>query len=81
MWINIFIFQFPVGGRLGGHGVLALGPVDMEKDIEKGALSNMLVMVVHDVLEVIRTKVHVVLEDIVQDQVIIVGFLPLALEI
>ena len=37
----------------------------MEKDIEKGALSNMLVMVVHDVLEVIRTKVHVVLEDIV----------------
>ena len=59
MRLNIFIFQFPVGGRLGGHGVLALGPVDMEKDIEGGELSNMLKMVVHDVMEVVEPKVHV----------------------
>ena len=69
MWINIFTFQFPVGGRLGRHGPLALSPVDMEKNIEKGELSNLLDMVAHDVMEVKRTKVHVVLEDIVQDQV------------
>ena len=59
MWINIFIFQFPVGGPLGGHGPLALGPVDMEKEIDQGELSNMLNMVVHDVLEVVVPKVHV----------------------
>ena len=60
MWINIFIFQNPVGGRLGRHGPLALGPVDpMEKDINPGELYNMLNMVAHDVMEVVEPKVHV----------------------
>ena len=66
MWISIFIFQFPVGGRLGGHGPLALSPVDMEgKELEEGELSNMLDMVAHDVLEVVVPKFHV-LKQIVQ---------------
>ena len=60
MWINIFIFQFPVGGRLGGAGPLALGPVDMELDIEIGERSNMLEMVADNVMEVVGPKVHVV---------------------
>ena len=60
MQINIFIFQFPVGGRLGGHGPLALGPVDMEKDIRGGESSNMLDMAADDVMEVVLPKVHVV---------------------
>ena len=59
MWINIFIFQFPVSGRLGRHGPLALSLVDMENDIEKGELSNVLDMVAHNVLEVVGQKVHV----------------------
>ena len=60
MWINIFILQNPVGGRLGGRGPLALGPVDpMEKDINRGELYNMLNMVAHDVMEVVEPKVHV----------------------
>ena len=59
MWINISIFQFPVSGRLGRHGPLALGLVDMENDIEKGELSNLLDMVAHNVMEKIRPKVHV----------------------
>ena len=65
MWISIFIFQFPVGGHLGGHGPLALGPVDMEKNIEGGELPNMLDMVAHDVQEVVLPKFHV-LKGIVQ---------------
>ena len=60
MWINIFIFQFPVGGRLGGHGPLALGRVDMEKGIRGGESSNMLDMAADDVMEVVLPKVHVV---------------------
>ena len=55
----MFIFQFPVSGRLGRHGPLALGLVDMEKDIEKGELSNMLDMVADNVMEVVQMKVHV----------------------
>ena len=66
MWINTSIFQFIVSGHLGGHGPLALGPVDLVWNIEEGELSNMLDMVVHDVLEVDWTKFHVWLEDIVQ---------------
>ena len=66
MWINIFIFKFPVGGRLGGHGVLALAPVDMEKDIEGGELSKVLDMVAHNVMERVVSKVRVLKEDIVQ---------------
>ena len=60
MWINIFIFQGPVGGRLGGHGPLALGPVDMEKGIRGGESSNMLDTAADDVMEVVLPKVHVV---------------------
>ena len=59
MWINNFIFQDPVGGLVGGHGTLALHPVDMEKDIEGGELSKVLDMVAHDVMEVVEPKVHV----------------------
>ena len=59
MLIIIFIFQILVGGHLGGPGPLALGPVDMVKDIEVGVLSNMLDMVAHNVLEVVGQKVHV----------------------
>ena len=59
MWINIFIFQFPVGGHLGGPGPLALGPVDMVKALEVGELSNMLDMVAQNVLEVKGQKSYV----------------------
>ena len=60
MWINTSIFQFIVSGHLGRDGPLALGPVDMEKEIDQGELSNMLNMVAHNVLEVVVPKVHVV---------------------
>ena len=59
MLIIIFIFQFPVVGHLGGPGPLALGPVDMVKDIEVGELSNKLDMVADDAMEVVGQKVHV----------------------
>ena len=45
------IFQFTVSGRLGVDGLLVLSPVDMELNIEVGELSDMLDMVVGDVME------------------------------
>ena len=45
---------------LGGDGPLALGPADMELDIEIGERSNMLEMVADNVMEVVGPKVHVV---------------------
>ena len=58
------IFQFTVSGRLGVDGPPALSPVDLELDIEVGKLSDMLDMVVGDVVEVVGQE-NIVIEDII----------------
>ena len=45
------IFQFTVSGHLGVDGPPALSPVDVELNIEVGELSDMLDVVVGDVME------------------------------
>ena len=47
------IFQFTVSGHLGVDGPPALRPADLELDIEVGELSDLLDMVVGDVVEVV----------------------------
>ena len=60
------IFQFTVSGRLGVDGPPALSPVDVELNIEVGEFSDMLDMVVGNVVEVVEQEVIVIEEDIVQ---------------
>ena len=58
------IFQFTVSGRLGVDGPPALRPADLELNIEVGELSDMLDMVVGDVVEVVGQE-NIVIEDII----------------
>ena len=58
------IFQFTVSGHLGVDGPPALRPADLELNIEVGELSDMLDMVVGDVVEVVGQE-NIVIEDII----------------
>ena len=51
--LNFLTFQFTVSGHLGADGPPAPSPVDMELDIEVGKRSELLNMVVGDVMEII----------------------------
>ena len=61
-----FLFQWIVVGLLGVGGLHALGPVDVELDIEVEELSDRLDMVAENVMEAVGQKVHAIEEDIVQ---------------
>ena len=64
--LNFFTFQYTVSGHLGVDGPLALSPVDVDLDIEVGKTSELLNMVVGDVMEVVVQAKLAIKEEIVQ---------------
>ena len=64
--LNFLTFQFTVSGHLGADGPRALSPVDVELDIEVGKRSELLNMVVGDVMEIVRQAKLAIKQEIVQ---------------